>query len=48
MVLNYASVYDRAIIYMLPFKANAHPHSLILKGSPQLRLRSNTYVYESQ
>jgi hypothetical protein len=48
MVLNYTSLYDRATLYLLPLKSNAHPHFLILKGGPELRLRKNTYNYDSQ
>jgi hypothetical protein len=48
MVLNYFSVYDRAVLYLLPFRSNAHPHSLILKGGARLQLRSNTNAHDSQ
>lgn len=48
LALNYFSVYDRAILYLLPFRASAHPHSLILKGGAQLQLRANTYSYDNQ
>ena len=47
MTLNYFSVYDRAILYILPFKESSHPHSLILKGSPQLSLKEINYLGDS-
>lgn len=48
MVLNYASVYDKAILYFLPFKSSAHPHSLILKGGSELRLKRGSNNFDNQ
>lgn len=48
MVLNICYVYDRAILYLLPFKPTAHPHSLILSGGTDLILRAHTFTYNSQ
>lgn len=47
-VLNIHSVYDRAILYFLPFKESAHPHSLLLGGGARLQLRSHNHAYHSQ
>ena len=38
MIIDFFSVYDRNILYFLPLKPNAHPHSLILKAGARLKL----------
>jgi hypothetical protein len=47
-VLNLYSVYDRAVLSFLPFKAAAHPHSLLLAGGPALALRPHSHAYNTQ
>jgi hypothetical protein len=48
MVLNMFSVYNKAILYMLPLKGSAHPHSVILGGGGLLKLMGNSYNYDKQ
>jgi hypothetical protein len=47
MVLSFFSVYDKNILYFLPLKPNAHPHSLILKAGSRLKL-VKSQGFESQ
>lgn len=46
--MNYLSTYDKSILYLLPFKKNSFPHSLILGGGNELKLRKNSYSYNKQ
>jgi hypothetical protein len=48
MVFNLFSVYNKAILYLLPLKGSAHPHSLILGGGSLLKLTDNSYNYDKQ
>lgn len=48
MVLNMFSVYNKGILYLLPLKGSAHPHSVILGGGSHLKLMGNSYNYDKQ
>lgn len=48
MVLNLHSTYDKGILYFLPLKGSAHPHSLILAGGSGIQLRGNSFNYDKQ
>ena len=48
LVQNFESVYDRASLYFLPSNSHAHPHSIIIRGDPRLRLEQMGSNYNSQ